>query len=125
MSEVDSFVRKAYQELQERWEKERQSEELMSPSEERVRQAKERLEKSVREAREEIERYASDPEKQELVRRRRRFIIDYNLSISAARKEGRAKSQTTVAQNMKREGYPSEKISEMTGLSKDEIAGLE
>lgn len=93
----------------------------MSLSEERVRQAKERLEKSVREAREEIELYASDPEKQELVRRRRRFIIDYNLSIGAARKEG----QIEIAQNMKRKGCDPEFISRMTGLSKDEIERLD
>ena len=40
-------------------------------------------------------------------------------------KEGRAKEKSEIARNMKRFGMPIEQISLITGLSKDEIEGMQ
>ncbi len=71
----------------------------------------------VREAYQELQRLS---ETQEMERRHQRFLIDKRLAIGAARKDGKIED----AQNMKRKGYPTEEISEITGLSVAEIERL-
>jgi predicted transposase/invertase (TIGR01784 family) len=83
----------------------------------------------IREAYQELQRFSSNPEMREKERRRQRFLADYNLSIGAAKRdgiiEGRSERDVEIARNMKKEGCDPEFISRMTGLSADEIAGLE
>ena len=97
----------------------------MSQSDERVRQAKERIEKSLQEAREDIQRYASDPEKQELVRQLQRFLIDHQIIFSAAKAAGEVMGKygvrAEIAQNMLNEGFDIDIISRMTGIPSDDV----
>lgn len=79
----------------------------------------------IRDAYRELQRFSSNPEMREKERQRQRFLAEYNLSISAAKKDGRSERDVEIAQNMKRKGFDADVISEMTGLSADEIAGLE
>ncbi len=74
----------------------------------------------IREAYQELQRFSSNPEMREKERQRQRFLADYNLSIGAAKKDGKIE----IAQNMKKEGCDTEFISRMTGLSTSEIERL-
>ncbi len=74
----------------------------------------------IRDAYRELQRFSSNPEMREKERQRQRFLAEYNLSISAAKKDGKIET----AQNMKREGCDPEFISRMTGLSTGEIERL-
>ncbi len=69
----------------------------------------------------ELRRFSSDPAMRELERRRKLWKLEYYSGIDAAR----AERDVEIAQNMKREGFDTDVISRMTGLSLDEIAGLE
>ncbi len=87
----------------------------------------------VQQAYQEFQRFTANEEMREKVRQRQRFLEDYQIGMDAARDEGveigeakgKIEGKIETAQNMKRKGYPTEEISEMTGLSSDEIAGLD
>ncbi len=79
----------------------------------------------IRDAYRELQRFSSNPEMREKERQRQRFLAEYNLSMGAAKKDGRSERDVEIAQNMKKEGCDPKFISRMTGLSSDEIAGLD
>ena len=57
-------------------------------------------------------------------RMRRKYQMDMEHNLTAARDEGRDEGKTEVAKSMLSEGEPIEKILKHTGLSQEEIEGL-
>ena len=79
----------------------------------------------VQQAYEEFQRFTANAEMREKVRQRQRFLEDQKIYLDAAKDEGESNKAIEVARNMKRKGCDLEFISEMTGLSTDEIEHLE
>ena len=79
----------------------------------------------VQAAYDEYQRFASDPVMREKIESRERFLTDRYLDRADALAEGEAKKAVTVAQNMKRKGYPATDIADLTGLSPTEIERLD
>ncbi len=75
----------------------------------------------IREAYQELQRFSLNPEMREKERQRQRFLIDQCLAIGAARKD----RAVEIARNMKAKGFSVADISDITGLSAAEIAGLD
>jgi len=81
---------------------------------------------------EEFKRFSSDPEMQEKVRARERFLTDQYLDRANAHAKGRdaglvegeMKKAREIAQNLKRLGIPLSTIAETTGLSVSEVERL-
>ena len=80
---------------------------------------------AVMAAYEEFKRFTSDAVMRDLEWRRRRFIEDQRLYVSAARTEGKAERDIEIARNMKAEGFDTVIIAKMTGLSSSEIERLD
>ena len=78
----------------------------------------------IREAYLELQRFSLNPEMREKERQRQRFLVDYNLTVGAARSEGKIEGKTDIARNMKKEGFDTGLIAKITGLSSEEIAQL-
>ena len=83
---------------------------------------------AVMTAYEELRRFSSNEEMRDLERRRRRFLEDQRIYEAAARDEGKAEGEvqkaTDIARNMKQEGFGTEIIAKVTGLSSIEIERL-
>jgi predicted transposase/invertase (TIGR01784 family) len=86
----------------------------------------------VRDAVQEFNRFQSDPKMRELARQHRLFMLDYNLGMNAARKEGLAEGEAKgeaklieTARNLKRFGVDIETIAKATNLSFNEIERLD
>jgi len=94
----------------------------------------------------ELRHFASDPDIQELERRRKLWRLEYYSGLEAAKEEGiaigEARSEAKVAEakvevaeakakvaeiarNMKRKGYSAKDIADLTGLSSAEIVRLD
>ena len=84
---------------------------------------------AVMTAYEELRRFSSNEEIRDLERRRRRFLEDQRIYEAAARDEGKAEGEvqkaTDIGRNMKRKGFDTAIIVEMTGLSLVEIERLD
>ena len=84
---------------------------------------------AVMAAYEEFKRFTSDAVMRDLEWRRRRFIEDQRLYVSAARTEGKAEGKVErdieIARNMKAAGSDFNFIAQMTGLSLAEIKRLD
>ena len=74
---------------------------------------------------EEFQRFSSDAKMRDLERRRRQFLDDQRLSVSAAVKEGKYEEKFGIARNMKNEGFDTAVIIKMTGLPLAEIERLD
>ena len=72
----------------------------------------------------ELRHFASDPNMQELERRRKLWRLEYHSGLEAAKEEGKSERDVAIARNMKSEGFDIGVISKMTGLSSDEIERL-
>ena len=73
---------------------------------------------------EEFQRFSSDAKMRDLEHRRRQFLDEQRLYASAHKKEGRVEGITEVARNMKLDGADLDTIVKYTGLSLQEIEGL-
>ena len=89
----------------------------------------------------ELRHFASDPNMQELERRRKLWRLEYYSGLEAAKEEGREKGReegreegviigvgkrnTEIARNMKEDGVDPNVIAKYTGLSSNEIARLD
>ena len=69
----------------------------------------------------ELRHFAADPSMQELERRRKLWRLEYHSGLEAAKEEGKVE----VARNMKRKGYATADIADLTGLASDEIERLD
>jgi predicted transposase/invertase (TIGR01784 family) len=82
---------------------------------------------------EEFKKFSADPEMREKVRARERFLNDERLKLAGAKREGEAigmakgeeKKARETAYNMKKKGYSTTEIAELTGLPLSEIERLD
>ena len=73
----------------------------------------------------ELRRFSSNEEMRDLERRRRLFLEDQRIYMGAVRDEGKDEGIAQVARNMKREGFDTEVVAKITGLSYTEIEQLD
>ena len=82
-------------------------------------------EKEIKEAIETLEDISSDEEKERIAELRQKYIIDRTSEIRTAKeigvKEGMKKGIKDVAKKMLQKDIPMEIISELTGLTEEEI----
>jgi predicted transposase/invertase (TIGR01784 family) len=82
----------------------------------------------VQQAYQEFQRFTANEEMREKVRERQRFLetqqIYYDAAMDAGLSKGKDEKAADIARNMKNKGYGIDAISEMTGLSADEIGQL-
>ena len=82
-------------------------------------------EKEIKEAIETLEDISSDEEKERIAELRQKYIMDRTSEIRTAKeigiKEGMKKGIKDVAKKMLQKDIPMEIISELTGLTEEEI----
>ena len=84
--------------------------------------------KELKEAKEKLDKIAEDARMQQLAWWREKAIYEENTMLNSSFRKGKEKGETEnnlkVAKKMKEEKIPIEKITRITGLTKEEIEKL-